>query len=362
MVTDLFGQWAPIADYSFGDLDGDGAMDALSVYYNAVPTSAGGFTGFGFRTSMLAAFGDGSGFIAAGDEIPVNLSAMDLFGNPATAPTPVVLDVNLDGAAEILYAKPGHDLFGMPTWNQLQIIINPGGGSRKAGEWFKMPLGDFDFAQAAVVDFDGDGQLELANPSRFLKPAVTGPIASPRFDFAGRVPVERLELTAFRDFDGDGDADLLWWDPQAGTFHLVKNTIVDERSAIGRELRGLGISGAFSNPGEDADGDGRSNVRELLEGTDPLVADDVPAVPQAAVVVDVSSRANLRIRALAGAEAFGISQQVQWSTDLEQWHPLEVPMVVDGPRDGLWQWMSAELPADGDAAFFRLVSTHPAVE
>jgi hypothetical protein len=158
------------------------------------------------------------------------------------------------------------------------------------------------------------------------------------------------------DLDGDGDEDLIV--KRNGELNLVRNLIIDERSGVAARLREEGILGELANPDEDADGDGRSNALEFLQGTAPLIPDAAkPERSQPTVTVDGPSL-EIRYENRSDAAELDLFYQLERSENLRDWSPVGNTGSTHHPLAAGWQ---ETVIADEEVkarAFYRVHSWH----
>ena len=354
---DIFGNPLVLNLPHAGDLDGDGHPEFINTFHYEPPkwTDGGIYYEISPLNSILIAYNDGQGGLESADELRTVYVASDIFGNPVLGKISVA-DVNADGLTDLCSREfAGFDIFGNPfTRNYWRR--NPGGGSRGPHAWLKLSLGDGAFPDSPVpsLDFNGDGIRDWVSPTGYLRPTPSGPVASSGYDFDGETAItEKLTYMGAADFDGDGDSDFLLYNKDQPALFLMRNLTVDERSPIVRSLVTLGVAGGLAGPDNDADGDGRSNFTELLEGTDPLLPD---AADSRRFSLTLASGA-ISFDRRADAEDLGISYRIETSGDLIHWAPLDAvgtaqPLVLQ------WERVTLPLPSGGPTRrFFRLAAT-----
>ena len=358
LVGDVFGNQAPLNISNAGDLDGDGYPEFINAFYYEPPEWPDGDLGTHVLSplnSILVAFNDGHGGLGTAAEVRAAYAAIDIFGNPSRGKI-AVADVNADGLPDLCSREfAGSDVFGNPItrdyWRR-----NPGGGSRIPHAWLKLSLGDGAFPDSLEpsLDFNGDGRKDWVSPTGYLRPTASGPVVSSGYDFDDETAIaERLTYMGAADFDGDGDADFLFYNKNQPALFLMRNLSVDERSPIVRSLVTHGVAGDQAGPDNDADGDGRSNFTELLEGTDPLLPD--PADPQRIGLTLAPGAITFNRR--SDAEDLGISYRLETSGDLVNWESLDAVGTVQ-PQASSWERVTVPLPTSGPAkSFFRLAAT-----
>ncbi len=349
IVADFFGNPVRIVRTCTGDLDGDGVPDIASFVYRA-NTDGFIFTG----VSMAVSYGDGSGGIATIAEVPANLYGMDIYGNPTDAGEAAFLDVNADGHLDLVtYEIEGIDFYGNPDvyayWRR-----NPGGGSREPASWVKLPLPSF--PRPPLLDFDADGQPEWVHPTGFLKPTLLGPLASAQYDFTGSSGLAGARHLGSADFDGDGDADFLVGN--RANVYLVRNLVVDERSSLERWMQARGAGGALGEPDADADGDGRSNEQEIIEGTNPLVADAAAPENFRLSLAMSGGVPVLGFQQRADAADWQLHYRIESSDDCVVWEEVDSSGAELLLLGGGWAHLSLAPEAGEGRRFFRMKAWH----
>jgi hypothetical protein len=352
--SDLFGNPVLLGTgYSFGDIDGDGKLDCLSQVHRVEKHPTWNEIGASF---MLVAYGDGHGGIDEIVEVAVTQVVLDLFGGYLKLPVPVIHDLNGNGRGEIVLVEGGQtDLFGNPVMRP-KILVSPRQGRSPPSSWipYGFPSGSAEWLQR--LDFDGDGVDDVVTDNTYLSPSQPVPVTRGTYDFTGLISRWNWTLRAMADFDNDGDADLVYGGTNSGTLHLVRNQIVDERSGLGRKMRELGARGPASNPDADADGDGRSNVLEFMEGTNPLLADAGNPAGLAPTIEHTAGSVAFRFRQRADAASLGLAYCLEESADLVTWWPSGVATTTAVSGD--WQWKSVQVEEGEPRRFFRLKCEH----
>ena len=356
-VRNVIGQNIEVMSYSVGDLDGDGVLDVISNV-----SDSGSFkesTNWWERTSindMAVGYGDGFGGINAISRIPVSLVGSNVIGQYVLYSKSVIFDVNLDGWNDLIYPVLARfDVLGAEVL-KFQWRRNPGGGSRDVKNWVTLDLPGNDDGISRVVDFNGDGKVDLAIGSSFFTPSLSGPSASPEYDFTGDLMTGSLKILDIEDYDGDGDADILRGSANSGLY-LERNLIIDERSGIARRMLALGVAPELVNPEEDADGDGRNNALEWLGGSDPTIA-DAERNRADPVIARGANGMEITFEKRADSAALDMSYELEQSSDLRNWRPFSGANSGSIPLgDGWLRETFVTDPTEG-GMFFRVKSKH----
>ncbi|YCM45076.1 VCBS repeat-containing protein [Verrucomicrobiaceae bacterium 227] len=359
-TTDALGNSLTPTGQLVADFDGDGAPDIMVPSSSLANLTAPGNPVLIYPppTNAGISFNTGNGGMTNPTERQANLLISDALGNPIFLPF-IALDLDLDGTVELLTAGTSTDALGNPFITGIN-------------HWKFDPDAprDFTLAQSLFVptfaipftnelaDFNGDGELEYVAESQYLTPTPRGPLISPVYNFkgehltngyAGPIPV------AVADFDNDGDTDALYSRGFSGLY-LVRNSIVDEDSAITTALIALGQTPAMATPDADADQDGRSNALEYIQGTDPLLADQAPPDFSAPALSPDGSQLIFERPAHAGE--FDLHYQLEISFDLTNWAaiPSALPTIISS--DETTQQVSVEIPRSHRISYFRISATH----
>ncbi len=365
-VTDVFGNPVMIARSSTGDLDDDGFPDFIQGTYRWVKTGESSGT-----TLMGVAYNDGIGGLASLNEVPANIYAVDVFGNPTLAGRATVADLNADGLADLCTVEPkGTDVFGNPLM-QARWRRNPGGGSRSPGSWLSLALGSlfppvggasglgsmpFPDTPVPTLDFNGDGIKEWVAPGGYLRPDRKGPLLSLGYDFDGATGLARQPYRGAADFDGDGDADFLIGDAESGRLFLLENPLVDGHSRFVRAMLAAGACGAVAGGGADADGDGWNNLTELADGSDPLVAGSRPTGRFGCGMALRNGVPTVVFRRRTDAADRGLGYRLEASADLRAWQPVSLTRAAVAPPVGIWQELAVTTAPAVQRRFYRLVA------
>jgi len=364
-LTDILGNPVRNIHTRVGDIDGDGHNDIISLVYRFTGEEIGGGIvgglGGNYESVIAVGFNDGNGGIEEIAEIPITMHTADILGNPVIFDLRIA-DVNSDGRADICHQQAaGTDIYGNPLtttkWRR-----NPGGAAaRNPSLWLSLPYGRHDLPDSLNprLDFDGDGRKDWATPNGYVRPGPSGPVISATYDFTGNAKFSIYSNVIWQvaDFDGDGDTDALYTDGYQ-QLSLVRNPLVDERSPITRHLVAAGSTGKKAQPLSDADGDGRDNQTELLFGTDPLTKDSAPANPLGVNFVPGGNGNSLSFSVPGYASSLGLHYEVQRSTDLADWTPLEGASPDFISNSGGWNRMNLPLECSGPCGYFRIRGIH----
>jgi len=181
---------------AFGDLDGDGDLDAMVGTWNR---------------DIALVINQGSRGVFEPELI--DAKAVQLTRGQNT--TPVLVDLDADGNLDMVAGEASGVLnfwrnVGTPQRAEFELVSD---------NWLDIDVGRRAFP--TFVDLDGDGDLDLVVGSEleglllFLN---TGTPQEPVFEAFGRldVPVQGLSAPEFADIDGDGDMDLFVGDVSGG--------------------------------------------------------------------------------------------------------------------------------------------------
>lgn len=351
LTTDALGNLTSILGIMIGDLDGDGSPDMVALNQRIIPPPAGSPL-YSLPTSVMnIIYNDGSGGISTISEASASTIITDPLGN-VRASRGALADLNLDGNLDIVIDEfVGTDVLGNPTTG-IYWLRNPGGGSRNPASWLRLPLGSNIIPSGSRLDFDGDRRLEWVSPTGYIRPTPSGPALSPLYNFTRGVDFSRNPIVYPADFDGDGDADFLISDSKYN-FDLIRNPLVDERSAITRYLVAASVQPNRAGPHLDADGDGRDNQTELIFGTNPLLADRAPVNPLA-----MSLGESLTFQVPTCAAALNLEYEVEASTNLVHWTKFQVSPAVTLQTNAGWNSLSSAVDRSGPCGYFRVKAWH----
>lgn len=353
-----------------GDLDSDGIPDILSAVYGE-PEKAADSEGWYPPAIIGIGYGGGDGNVSEIVEMPARIMITG-FGVLIQVGNVAIADLDLDGHDDIIMAKMmGVDLFGKLIIS-IYWLRNPGDGSRDPASWASAPLSGDGWPGGPLADFDGDGSLEWMIFDGALKPSSGGPVETSGFKSWLPPNFGRLYSRGALDFDGDQDADIVINKGFGSAVLLLHNPQIDGRSRITHAMVASGIPGNLAGPDLDADGDGRTNVEELLTGTDPTKADAAHVNPfETSLHLHTEGGAFLfRLpTSLAGLApgpdgqplspaTLGLHYHVENSLDLKHWTPLEMESVEVFLFGGGWVYLSLPIPREGPQGYFRLRGEH----
>ncbi|WP_035613823.1 VCBS repeat-containing protein [Haloferula sp. BvORR071] len=215
-IPDFLGNPATIGGTITGDIDGDRALDIISLVH-------GTGTGNQAPDHMLVAFNDGRGGIEETIELPIQLANYDFLGNPTMTGTAVLADLNADKRLDLWVREvTGADSLGNPVTKD-RWLRNPGRRTARAmNTWVasKLPAGgDKVTPGVAFGDFDGDRKAvnlkknsgEWLSPWGYLQSTKPGPIFSGPYDFTnGFLNLTKAGFDGGVDIDGDRDTDFIF--------------------------------------------------------------------------------------------------------------------------------------------------------
>ncbi|MEB3278647.1 MAG: FG-GAP-like repeat-containing protein [Lyngbya sp.] len=137
--------------FKSADIDGDGNLDLLAVTSEADPNNS-----FLFEDSLEVFLGDGTGNLELQQTIEFNESVNDL----------IVGDFNGDGQFDA--AVNSYNFVGYYSNNQITVLLGDDEGNLNPAENSPFPRNGF--GSFTLADFNGDGNLDLAQPdSSFIQ-------------------------------------------------------------------------------------------------------------------------------------------------------------------------------------------------
>ncbi|MDB4353904.1 VCBS repeat-containing protein [Akkermansiaceae bacterium] len=380
-TTDALGNPILAKGYKIADVDGDGIPDYISSAYSFRIQNfyADPITGeeldipfpsvspinylIGSKKVPQAAVAFNSGDGAISEIVSIDISALstDALGNPVTHAFHFI-DLNADGQKEIISPVITFDALGTPFAITHQVWTMPEGQPRNFTDATITNIPSLFVPDSDIlVDFDGDGTLEYAVHNRFIQPSPNGPQVSPQYSFTEGISLSHRASTPsptnLADFDGDGDLDALVSD-RTSRLSLVRNLLVDERSAITRILLSAGLTGAQSDPSADPDGDGLSNSMEYLSGTNPFVSDAQSAAdlsPNLKVTKGIPELSFIRRK---DAKDFSLDYRLERSTDLLNWHPIPTDSAKIESLNHGWDQVTVEDSLTNGTFFYRTNPQH----
>lgn len=353
LTTDAFGNPVTFVGTTAKDIDGDGFPDIVSHFHRIESSSATPSSLPLVKNYSAVGFNDGKGGIAEIVEFPLSLVGADAFGNQVTGSL-TIEDLNSDGWEDLCTSEfTATDVFGNPVLTNYWLRNPRGANARNPATWVKTPLTAVLPTASSFLDFDGDGQREWVSLTGYLRASPSGPLNSPTYRFTGNVAFQSGSTHFYADFDGDGDADFLIGEG-ALNLTLVQNPLIDENNAITRFLVKAGATGQKATCQGDADGDGRDNLTELLFGTDPVADDAQPANPLEVQLHHSGSSAAISFQIPAYATDLSLKYEVQRSTNLIDWSPLDDSAIVLRSHDGEWSFLNLPIDHSEGSAYFRI--------
>ncbi|MEA5496562.1 FG-GAP-like repeat-containing protein [Limnoraphis robusta Tam1] len=132
--------------FKSADIDGDGNLDLLAVTSEADPNNS-----FLFEDSLEVFLGDGTGNLELQQTIALNESVSDL----------IVGDFNGDGQFDA--AVNSYNFVDYYSNSQITVLLGDEQGNLNPAE--NSPFQRYGFGSFALADFNGDGNLDLAQPN-----------------------------------------------------------------------------------------------------------------------------------------------------------------------------------------------------
>ncbi|MEA5496561.1 FG-GAP-like repeat-containing protein [Limnoraphis robusta] len=163
--------------FKSADIDGDGNLDLLAVTSEADPNNS-----FLFEDSLEVFLGDGTGNLELQQTIELNQSVNDL----------IVGDFNGDGQFDA--ALNSYIFVDYSSSNQITVLLGDEQGNLNPAE--NSPFQRNGFGSFALADFNGDGNLDLAQPNSSFIQEVS-------------VLINQADNSDDDDDDDDGDDDVL---------------------------------------------------------------------------------------------------------------------------------------------------------
>ncbi len=119
---------------------------------------------------------------------------------------------------------------------------------------------------------------------------------------------------------------------------------------FGEWLASHGLSGASAGPLSDPDGDGLTNLEEALQGTSPVTSTGGAfSLPVAVGLPD-----GWTFSTALALEGSGISVLAETSENLEDWSPLDSPLVALGETGGRHIYRLSDVEMEAPRRFLRL--------
>ncbi|MBK1791668.1 hypothetical protein [Persicirhabdus sediminis] len=324
----------------FADFNNDGYIDFLIPNYftDTIPDTEN--LGVELTCSYANIFFNiqNTGYYESSTLYHQNILTSGVLGVELTLPQYQVEDINKDGYLDLII----HSVNKLDVLAQLYaeyetfVIYNDSTGKFVNSELTPEALRVNFQSEPMKVDYNGDGNIDIASYNQYLTPTTEGPAISPVHLESSQLINDAIEnrlysISVAADFDGDFDADLILsrtvspgYTASAQSRFSISNPLVDSARADVQHALALGLRAEDTQLDADPDGDGISNQLEYLFGGS-MIEKDEEILPT--FVIDPANKSFMgkaRVRSSQLANYI-----VEVSSDMENWQQCNLVL----PRD-----------------------------